>query len=581
MRRFLSGSLLLIIFTSTAFAQQARWVEPKTTIASISEGQYDSKIILKVIESEVSNAADYEIYTDTRTYGQLKDFLKGFDYNIMPLFTAPKSELLNRKKIGERNTGKQLANLSLYYAIELMNGSTTEKIALANNILNMGMIETVYFAPRFIVNTEKAELLSSADKTTPDFTYKQTYLDPAPGGVDAKYAWTFKGGKGDGVTFCDIEYAWLLTHEDLVDKTVEVLYPTSSSPQFQHGTSVAGVVFATHNGFGIDGIAPDVSAKVSSQCSNSGCTGFNVANAIDRAVPKLNAGDVLLLEAQTYDMMPVEDWSAEYSSIETASALGIVVVEAAGNGSKNLDNYSDFDPTKRHSGAFIVGSVNCTDQNLNPTSPAGGKRASSCYGKRIDLNAWGEKVTCTGAGSSSTGNLQHTSGTYTEDYTSNFNGTSSASAIVAGSICALQGIHLDKTGAKMTLTQLDVLLKATGTAPTDGNTKVGVMPNLKGAIDQMIASGIQNDFVHAANFNIYPNPTQSSTQIQFDLKQGSNVEISIYDVIGNKLEVVKNGNLPEGNYQYEWSAEHYAKGIYFIQLNVADNVMNKRVVLMR
>lgn len=43
----------------------------------------------------------------------------------------------------------------------------------------------------------------------------QTYLGAAPGGLDARYAWTFTGGDGAGQRVIDIEQGWTFNHEDL------------------------------------------------------------------------------------------------------------------------------------------------------------------------------------------------------------------------------------------------------------------------------------------------------------------------------------------------------------------------------
>lgn len=45
---------------------------------------------------------------------------------------------------------------------------------------------------------------------------KQTYLDDAPVGISARYAWGFNGGDGAGASVTDIEWGWNLNHEDLV-----------------------------------------------------------------------------------------------------------------------------------------------------------------------------------------------------------------------------------------------------------------------------------------------------------------------------------------------------------------------------
>ncbi len=44
----------------------------------------------------------------------------------------------------------------------------------------------------------------------------QGYLNAAPQGIDARYAWGFTGGDGAGSSIIDIEQGWNLLHEDLV-----------------------------------------------------------------------------------------------------------------------------------------------------------------------------------------------------------------------------------------------------------------------------------------------------------------------------------------------------------------------------
>lgn len=44
----------------------------------------------------------------------------------------------------------------------------------------------------------------------------QGYLNAAPAGIDARYAWGFTGGDGAGVNVVDMEQGWNLNHEDLV-----------------------------------------------------------------------------------------------------------------------------------------------------------------------------------------------------------------------------------------------------------------------------------------------------------------------------------------------------------------------------
>ena len=84
---------------------------------------------------------------------------------------------------------------------------------------------------------------------------------------------------------------------------------------------------------------------------------------------------------------PIEVVSPVFDAIQTAVANGFVVVEAAGNGSVNLDQAAcgtTFDRTVQDSGAIIVGA------GQPPSSGADRQRATfSTFGSRVDVQGWG------------------------------------------------------------------------------------------------------------------------------------------------------------------------------------------------
>ncbi|MCL4510678.1 MAG: S8 family serine peptidase [Bacteroidetes bacterium] len=74
-------------------------------------------------------------------------------------------------------------------------------------------------------------------------------------------------------------------------------------------------------------------------------------------------------------------------------------------------------------------------------------------------------------------------------------------------------------------------------------------------------------------FNNYPNPFNSQTYISFVLKDNSNVEIDVYDVLGRKVKTIFSGNLSSGFQEFGWSGsssngEKVASGVYFIRIDV-------------
>jgi len=323
----------------------------------------------------------------------------------------------------------------------------------------------------------------------------QGYLDPAPEGIDARYAWTFPGGDGAGIQFVDMERGWTLNHEDLVAAGITLISGINKD-YFGHGTSVLGEVAAVDNTLGCIGIASKLaSVRVVSQWRTAAT--YNTADAILSAIATLNFGDVLLLEAQTssfgFIKVPVEIEPAIFDTIRLGTALGVVIVEAAGNGGNDLDTVtgaggkqifnrssSDF----IDSGAIIVGAASSISPHV--------RLGFSSYGSRIDCYAWGENIDTTGNGGK--GNL-------TNSYTSFFGGTSGASPIVTGAALIVQGLAEASVGYRFSPRQLRAILSNPAIGTLSNNPavdRIGVMPNLRAIIDNVlnVASDVYiRDFV--------------------------------------------------------------------------------------
>jgi len=317
----------------------------------------------------------------------------------------------------------------------------------------------------------------------------QGYEDAAPSGIDAEYAWGFPGGDGQGIGFVDMEQGWTLNHEDLAGAGVTLISGDNHN-YWGHGTGVLGEVVAVDNTRGCVGIAPSASARVISEWRTA--ASFNRSDAIIAAAAAMSFGDVLLLESQTnyggYSLMPCEAEPAVFDAIRLATALGVVVVEAAANGGNDLDAYAD-------GGAQVLNRASSSFKDSGAIMVGAGSSASphtrlsfSNYGSRVDCYGWGQNVDTTGNGT-----LYDTSLT---TYTTAFNGTSSASPIVTGAALAVQGIasHSAGIGFRFSPRQLRELLSdpATGTASASPSSDlIGVMPDLRQIVDNGL--GITED----------------------------------------------------------------------------------------
>ncbi|MCB0281853.1 MAG: Ig-like domain-containing protein [Calditrichaeota bacterium] len=73
----------------------------------------------------------------------------------------------------------------------------------------------------------------------------------------------------------------------------------------------------------------------------------------------------------------------------------------------------------------------------------------------------------------------------------------------------------------------------------------------------------------ADNFNLYqnyPNPFNPATTIKFNLKEASDVKLSIYNTLGQEVETVFEGKQAAGLVTTVWNASQYASGIYYYRL---------------
>lgn len=67
-------------------------------------------------------------------------------------------------------------------------------------------------------------------------------------------------------------------------------------------------------------------------------------------------------------------------------------------------------------------------------------------------------------------------------------------------------------------------------------------------------------------FALYPNPVSSDMQVSYYLPHTMEVSISIYDLSGKRLAILKQETEPEGNYHSSYTLTGYSKGAYIIEL---------------
>ncbi len=213
--------------------------------------------------------------------------------------------------------------------------------------------------------------------------------------------------KGENVKIAIIDDGFDLAHEDIkgtdlafgYDIETRTLDPSPKEVVDTHGTQVAGIIFARHNGIGIDGIAPEaklIAIRHADSWTSKTILGFYLAKVAGADIINCSWKSKILLE-------PIADILNDLI-METEEKKSIVVVFAAGNEAAEL---TDNSCESALPGVISVGA----------TADSGRRLALSNYGKNVDINTCGRNILTTNCSPKKYGL---------------FSGTSASSSIVSG-----------------------------------------------------------------------------------------------------------------------------------------------------
>jgi|GEM_PF-4591319 len=92
------------------------------------------------------------------------------------------------------------------------------------------------------------------------------------------------------------------------------------------------------------------------------------------------------------------------------------------------------------------------------------------------------------------------------------------------------------------------------------------------------APSIERSFILRQN---YPNPFNPATQISYTLSKASNVTLTIYDILGQRVVTLVNEKNEPGEHSVNWNAQDIPSGVYFYRIVAGNFVQTKKMVLMK
>ena len=445
---------------------------------------YLDRLVVKFVEDTRVRLRDEQLVSlEGHSLSAVDVFLKAHpEIQVARLIDTMKEDELDAYVArGERMSGFDVADMNNYYLFKVTDRNGDPRGLLAD-LLKLDLVQTGYYEPI----PEPATCGNDPAPTTPDYVPDQDYREAAPTGIDINYAWALSPayGKGRNIDrFQDLEQGWCESHEDFPSLVIRNPPDATTEREFNHGTAVVSIVGACDDGKGVSGLTPNVymTARVvtnhTSTAASLTAIGGDLLTGevylIEMHAPGPAQGDTCVCNCEQFEFIAMEYWQGNFDAILANSTNGRYCIEAAGNGSMDLDwsGYNRaFDLTFRDSQAIVVGA-----------GTSGVEHNATCWtnhGTRISAYSWGENVYAAGYGN------VFNQADCEQDYTWSFGGTSSASPIVTGAAISLSTIHGVMYGSYLSPLDLRARLQLNGTpqGPFDTWKELNVQPNMKGIL---------------------------------------------------------------------------------------------------
>lgn len=551
--------LFLVLFF-TAFCQTFGQNRKGMFQLDPSSGQHELYVSIPSMEINESEDINRLVFESNNELAQLKEAYGIILEKGIPITDEKLDEMVSSAlKLGENV--QTISKLRSIFKVTIPNPTNDRLLALATDL---ELIDAVEYS--CLVSLQPVKPPFDIAPATPNFEIFQGFLGPNPG-VNMNYAWNLNIN-GSGIKVRDVEYGFNKNHEELhqINTFLATGMTVSSAATVdytEHGTATFGTVIGHKGTYGISGLAYGASEMV--LFPEWQTVGYNRVFAVSQSIANSLAGDVIIYEMQTTGQggqyVPAEFSSVIWDLTAAASASGIVIVAAAGNGAQNLNStYYQTYMNLGNSGAIIVGAG---------TSNLSHNRISySTYGTRVDVQGWGENVFTCGYG-----DAQIIGNDFNQYYT-NFAGTSSATAMVAGCAVVLQSYYFSLTGGYLTGPEIRTILIDTGIAQGNAASgSIGPLPNMQAAMqavydNYVLSVATENSF----EFTVYPNPVINRLTLMYGSEVSPEAKVELYNALG---QLVYQSTLSQAK---EIDCSTLMHGFYFVKVTANGKSTTKKII---
>jgi hypothetical protein len=104
------------------------------------------------------------------------------------------------------------------------------------------------------------------------------------------------------------------------------------------------------------------------------------------------------------------------------------------------------------------------------------------------------------------------------------------------------------------------------------------------AFSDPVAQPVQREeIISHYTLNVYPNPFNPSTTIRYTLSRASVVKLSIHNILGQLISILKDEKQSAGEYEVTWNAQgkSIASGVYVARLSADGVDLTRKIVLVK
>ena len=96
---------------------------------------------------------------------------------------------------------------------------------------------------------------------------------------------------------------------------------------------------------------------------------------------------------------------------------------------------------------------------------------------------------------------------------------------------------------------------------------------------------LTNDLLMVPNhyqlYPVFPNPFNPVATIKYDIPEIAYIKIEVFNVLGKRIETLKQGLQTPGIYQIQWDGSNQSSGLYLIRMSSENINFTEKVMLVK